>query len=169
MRKHKQTTIDELKFWAEFAGKHEDECWDTTRSVTKSGYGRTWVYPRLVYSHRIAWELTHGEIPPNMEICHKCDNPSCCNPKHLFVGTHLDNMQDSKNKGRNNHGPILHGVNHTLSKLTDSDVLAIRQEYIPTPRKKSEHNIPALAKKYSVARSLIHRIVTHKSWAHTAP
>lgn len=165
MKKTKRTEVDVVKFWGQFEGKNDNECWEASRR-TSAGYGRIWVYPKEQLAHRISWILTNGEIPKGMEVCHKCDNPPCCNPNHLFLGTHLDNMRDSKNKGRNSHGPILHGTKHPLSKLTDEDIAEIRKCYVPTPRKKSDNNLPALAKRYGVAKSLIHRIVTNQSWTH---
>lgn len=168
MKKSKRTQIDSVEFWGQFAGLGENDCWETTLNLTKSGYGRIWRYPKMVYTHRVAWELANSsEIPEGMVICHKCDNPPCCNPKHLFLGTHLDNMRDSKNKGRNSHGPVLYGEQHPLSKLSESDVAEIRRICVPTPRIKSEFSITALASKYGVAKSLIHRIVTGQSWPHS--
>lgn len=164
MMKSKKTSVNEVNFWNQFAGKGEDECWETTASKTKNGYGRIWVYPKLVYAHRVAWELVNGTIPKGMFVCHKCDNPPCCNPNHLFLGTHIDNMRDSQNKGRNNHGPVMYGERHPLSKLTQKDVDEIRASYIKKPRVRNPFGITSLAKKYCVAKSLIHRIVVGKSW-----
>ncbi len=166
MKITKKTEVNAVEFWSQFEGKTKNECWETKQHLTKGGYGRVWIYPKMVYAHRVAWELTNGKIPPGMVICHKCDNPPCCNPDHLFLGTHLDNMADAKNKGRNSHGPVMYGSHHPLSKLTEKDVQDIIKDYVPTPRKKSDNNIPALAKRYGVARSLIHRIIKGKSWPH---
>ena len=63
-------------------------------------YGMFRVGEKLMLAHRISWTLKNGDIPPKMVICHKCDNPSCVNPDHLFVGTMKDNSQDMKRKGR---------------------------------------------------------------------
>lgn len=169
MSNYKRKAFDEQKFWNQFKDFTPDECWPARSGIMKTGYSQTWVYPKMIYSHRLAWELIHGKIQKGLEICHKCDNPPCCNPNHLFLGTHLDNMRDSKEKGRNSHGPVLYGETHPLSKLTYKDVEEIRKIYVPTPRKKSEFNCYSLAKRYGVAPSLIHRIIKGISWPIASP
>jgi hypothetical protein len=87
-------------FWARVSdGQSSDACWEWPGPRLPQGYG-------LVrgggcqYAHRVAWEYVHGPIPEGMCICHKCDNPPCCNPAHLFLGTRWDNIQDAIAKGR---------------------------------------------------------------------
>jgi len=81
-------------------------CWNWTLSKDNAGYGRLKVQMgardkfRMTSTHRRAYEVFVGDIPKGMCVCHKCDNPSCCNPEHLFIGTHKDNMQDMISKGR---------------------------------------------------------------------
>lgn len=88
------------KFWSKVDRRGPEECWPWTGGCIKAGYGRICESGRDEYTHRYSWRLHFGEIPPGLEVCHKCDNPPCCNPAHLFVGTHRDNMHDALRKGR---------------------------------------------------------------------
>ena len=78
-------------------------CAEWTRSTTTKGYGCIQFKERLALTHRVAWELTNGPIPEGLCVCHRCDNPPCCNPEHLFLGTYADNIHDmiAKGRGRN--------------------------------------------------------------------
>ena len=76
---------------------------------------------QILKAHRVAWTLTFGKIPDELCCCHHCDNPECCNPYHLFVGTPSDNIADMVAKKRH-----AHGNKHGNSKLTEDDVLEIR-------------------------------------------
>lgn len=82
-------------FWS-YVDKSGDGCWPWTAGYSGPGYG---VF-HSKGTHRVAYELAYGEIPVGKLICHKCDNPACCRPDHLFVGTHKDNSQDMTKKGR---------------------------------------------------------------------
>ena len=75
-------------------------CIEWPRGRTKKGYGVKWANGKAVYAHRAAWEEANGPIPYGMQVCHTCDNPPCCNPDHLFLGTNADNQQDSIAKNR---------------------------------------------------------------------
>lgn len=75
-------------------------CFLWTGAHTGHGYGQVWTGSKNERAHRVAWKLVHGEIPVGMEVCHRCDVPSCVNPLHLFLGTHQQNMRDSFDKGR---------------------------------------------------------------------
>lgn len=89
-----------------------DDCIEWNKYRNRFGYGIFRFNGRIQNVHRMVWELNNGEIPCNMFICHHCDNPPCFNPKHLFLGTHTDNMRDMKYKYRNKtsaRGLILKG------------------------------------------------------------
>jgi hypothetical protein len=90
----------EPRFLARLGEPNERGCreWQGARQPT--GYGEITVNGKSATTHRLAWELAHGPIPTGMCVCHHCDNPPCCEPSHLFLGTHKDNMQDAAKKGR---------------------------------------------------------------------
>lgn len=105
-------------------------CWEW-QGYKRNGYGRittgsrTDGTRRTSSTHRVSYELEYGEIPEGMEVCHKCDNPSCINPKHLFLGTRQDNVNDREAKGRN---IVQSGEANRMAKLTQKEVKEARQK-----------------------------------------
>lgn len=77
-----------------------DYCWLWVGALFKSGYGKFSRGDRKIRAHRASYELYVGKIPRGMQVLHRCDNPPCVNPDHLFIGTHMDNMLDMESKGR---------------------------------------------------------------------
>jgi hypothetical protein len=130
----------------------ESGCWLWEKTVDEKGYGRTSLNNVAIKTHRLAWKLFVGEIPEGKHVLHTCDVRSCCNPNHLFLGTHKDNMQDRQNKQRHSHGKT-----HPRAKLTETEVLYIR--------KSSERNID-LAVRFDVPDSCICNIKKRKIWRH---
>ena len=92
------------RLWRRVKIGEPDECWEWMGArKDKLPYGLIMRGPKgagLVYTHRVAYEVTYGPVPDGLLVLHKCDNPPCCNPRHLFLGTHQDNTLDAQTKGR---------------------------------------------------------------------
>ena len=112
----------ERRFWAKV--HKTDKCWEWTACKNSTGYGQIRIDGQAVLAHRLSWEMAHGqEIPPNMYICHSCDNPGCVRPDHLFLGTPSENLYDSSSKDRNHPH---RGEDNIWAKLTNAQVIEIR-------------------------------------------
>jgi len=110
-------------------------------------------------AHRFSWELHNGPIPEGLLVCHTCDRRWCVNPKHLFVGTHQDNVDDMWRKGRGVGGTV-RGEGFSSAKLTDKKVLEIRKRYADGETQME------LAAAFSVAQTSISKVVRHQGWKH---
>lgn len=146
------------RFWSSVAIAEKEKCWEWLACKLPNGYGAVQVNNKKCATHRVAWELTYGEIPSGMFVCHRCDNPKCCNPHHLFLGTPKDNSHDMWTKGRH-LVPI--GEKNPQAKLTESEVVQIFTAYHQERPTQSW-----LAQKYNVTRSAIRGIVNQKTWTH---
>ena len=114
----------EAEFWSHTRitpGPLNTPCWLWNGAKTKGGYGEVKWYGVVSYCHRLALEFTEGSLDPTLEICHSCDQRSCCNPFHIWQGTAQQNITDMVQKDRQAKG-IVHG----MSKLTPKQVLEIR-------------------------------------------
>lgn len=140
--------------WKYIDKKSDLECWNWTLGIDDWGYGIFHINNKAYKSHRFVYELTWGEIPKDMKVCHLCDNTRCCNPKHLFVGTDADNMKDRNSKGRQVKGEKVH-----THKLKSSQVKEIRKLFISGKYIQAD-----LVKKYNMSSSTISRIITGKIW-----
>lgn len=165
-----------VRFWEKIIkGKNEDDCWSWSAAISNKGYGvlgedRTGI---TIPASRVSWMLHFGEIPEGLHVCHHCDNPPCCNPKHLFVGTRSDNMQDCKAKGRMSMPPINNrfGEDNHKHRLSKEDILSIREEYANLPYSSCGHNkrlgtVTALAEKWKIGKMHLHQIVKREVWPH---
>ena len=139
----------------------ENECWPWTgNSFHKFGYGMCSdprVKRRSIGAHRAAFLYWKGEITKGRHVLHSCDNPRCCNPSHLSLGSGADNVRDMQGKGRNTKRAY-----HPKAKLSEEDVSWIRKNY--TRRGTGHVTIPFLAKKYSVSTGTIGAILRNKNW-----
>jgi len=133
-------------------------CWLWLGSVNEHNYGRVIYKGKRIYAHRHSWEAFNGEIPEGLKVLHKCDNPLCINPDHLFLGTQSDNMKDKVSKNRQHR---LKGEDHGQSTLTDKDVLEIRNKYIPR-----KYTAKILSKEYNTSIQNIRSILYRRSWRH---
>ena len=154
--KPSQSDID--RFWEKVdTSGGEDSCWNWTNGKDEKGYGKFWFIDDTIGAHRFSWYLANGKIQLDAShICHKCDNPSCVNPNHLFAGTCIDNVLDMMIKGR-----MLIGEKCGASKLSEEEVCQIRILYAmgnTTSRK--------LGKQFNVGKSTILRILRGKTWSH---
>lgn len=129
-----------------------DGCWLWNRRVGTFGYGMVSFNGANVGAHRLMYQLRVGPIPEGMFVCHRCDNPPCCNPEHLFLGTTEDNTSDKMTKGREARGEMVN-----TCKLTEADVLAIRAD----PRKYAD-----ICNDYGIGMSQVSRIKRRESWKH---
>lgn len=129
------------------------QCWTWIGSKYSDGYGRL---RRVGSAHRISWMIHFGDIPKGLFVCHKCDNRSCVNPDHLFLGTAADNQKDMAIKGR-----MIHGEDHHKSKLTKELVEQAKVLYTTDPRKYSQS---ALARMFGVNQTTIRRALIGVTW-----
>lgn len=118
-------------------------------------------------AHRVSWELSFGPVPEGLCVLHKCDNPPCVRPDHLFLGTHKNNAEDRDRKGRGFRGRIpentarQRGSKNQNAKLDEQKVIAIREEYAA-----GEVSQTALAEKNGVNQTKISDVVCGRTWSH---
>lgn len=148
-----------------------DSCWPWTGISDPDGYGVTRMNRRKYRAHRATWELANGPIPAGMLVCHRCDNPSCCNPAHLFLGAHNDNMVDRDTKGRQPQGErhylrrdparACRGERHPRAKLSDADARELLSRLTGRYGEQTE-----LAAEYGVSVSLVRKMARggRKAW-----
>lgn len=142
-----------IEFWNKVAVGEISECWPWAASRFRNGYGQ-FKAESTTLAHRYAYELANGPIPEGKFVCHRCDNPACCNPHHLFLGSHTDNVRDSIRKGR-----FARGRRQPRAKLTVEAVRDIRA-------RASTAGLEALADQYGVSKSLVCYVANRKKWAH---
>lgn len=150
MEKYKNKFLDRVK------ENKKTGCFVWKGTLDKDGYGRFVLsHRREIRAHRYSFIIYNGEIPKGLFVCHSCDNPSCVNPDHLWLGTALQNNRDAWKKGRR---IILKGESHGMAKLNNNNVKEIRSLY------KEKFTQKQIAKKYKVSREMIGRIVRNENW-----
>lgn len=135
----------------------DGDCWVWLGAKDRDGYGRMRIGDRrTMRAHRISYAIHHGD-PGRMLVCHHCDNPSCVNPDHLFLGTALDNNRDRVSKGRSNNARP--GGANQSAKLTDDQAAAIAARYRAGGVRQVD-----LANEYGVSKSAIQLLLSGKNW-----
>ena len=131
-----------------------EECWEWQRSLTSRGYPRTSHRGvRTIMVHRLAYEVHKGPVPPGISVCHKCDNPKCVNPNHLFLGTVTDNQRDKFWKGRHPHCGT-----HGRARMTDDEARMVRATA------KCPDDYRRFARQFGVGYGTIYNLVRGNSW-----
>lgn len=179
-RTWRSDAADEARFWSK-VDQAEDGCWLWQGTLLRQGYGCIKIAGQMYKAHRLAYQYTHGPIPQGLLICHKCDNPRCVRPDHLFLGTQKDNMADMSAKGRGylnlpeskrrRVAPERHwchlspdrqrGERNHNAHLTLEQIKAIRTRY-----EQKEVSQSKLALEYGVAQTTISAIVRRTNWRH---
>jgi hypothetical protein len=158
------------RLWSRTIKRGPAECWEWQGHRGPAGHGQIQSgLPdrRVIGAHRAAWMLTNGEIPAGLHVLHKCDNPPCCNPAHLFLGTQADNNADCRSKRRSVHfvapNCFPRGENSHLAKITDQEtreIIASVRAFIPRKM---------IAEVYGITVSAISKIITGKARKHLNP
>jgi len=151
-------------FWSKVDRSGDpDSCWEWRRYREPNGYGKVSVWGKKILAHRYSYELFYGSVPVGLEVCHRCNNPGCVNPKHLYAGTRSQNMFDAVSAGTHYHGPggdppHLRGADHPSTHLAEDQVLEIyRRAWANEP-------YPVIARDYSISRHIVANIKLGRSW-----
>jgi hypothetical protein len=152
-----QRNLDIRKvFWSKIDKRSNNECWPYIHKLCSDGYGRFSIGHKLVFAHRYSYEIFLGcSIPEGKLVLHKCDNPRCCNPAHLYLGDYIDNSRDAWKRGLCNRSSVSH------PKLYSGEIWLIKKLKVQIPSgKKRCWKFPArlVAKMFEVSEATIRRI-----------
>ncbi len=142
-------TQDPREFWEQVTPAG---CWEWTGARDRDGYGQTRIGMKRVKAHRKAWEILHGPIPAGLHVLHRCDNPPCVRPDHLWIGTERDNQHDKWAKGR---GVLRHGLKFSPEQIRD-----IRIRYATGTIRQRD-----LASEYNTDQATISEVIRRKTYA----
>ncbi len=143
------------RFWSKVDKRGPDECWPWTAQRDRDGYGKFWLRGRDHAAHRVVIEVEGGELPEGKVVCHRCDNPPCVNPAHLFVGTVSDNNRDAVAKGR-----LARGEARPNTRLTEGDVIRIREMVAEQGTQKHA------AELFGLSNATVSSMVRGDTWKH---
>jgi len=162
----------EQKFAHNTPDRPAEGCWVWRGSLESHGYGQTKIRSKQVLAHRLSWLLHHGSLPGDLCVLHRCDNPPCVRPDHLFLGTRADNFADMVAKGRRNVARGVRSGRHTKpertargvgsgkAKLDDDRVIAIRREYAEGA------TIAEVARRHDISEGGVRHIIRGRAWSH---
>jgi hypothetical protein len=155
------------RFWSHVDVRGPDECWPWLLNKTRTSYGLLSAGGRVgrkrsFSAHRAAYMLAHGGVPDELNVCHSCDNPPCCNPAHLWLGTHEQNMADSRVKGRM-AATRARGEANGFSKLTAEKVREMRRRYAEGSVTQAQ-----LARDYGISPANVSLVVNRLRWKEVA-
>lgn len=156
------------RFWAKVQKADGDACWLWTGARSGDGYGSINIGGadgKALGAHRVAWELTHGPVPEGREVRHRCDNPGCCRPDHLELGSHRDNVQDMLDRNRHmtltKPDTVRRGEQHHAARLLPAQVLAIRERAA-----RGDTSQAQLAREFGISPAAVSDVVKRRRWQH---
>lgn len=149
------TAVQVNRFWTHVNKREVNECWEWTAARDKDSYGVTWANGHSIGAHRMSWIIFNGAIPNGVQVLHKCDNPPCVNPNHLWAGTDGDNKADKISKQRQ-----ARGVDQYSAKLDEAKIREIRIRRI------NGETLSSIAASYSVTVQTVWKVVKRILWNH---
>lgn len=143
------------RFWEKVEVRGADDCWPWLAATKQGGYGKIIdADGRFQLTHRVAYRFAFGDIPVGLVVCHRCDNPGCVNPQHLFLGTQAENLRDMRSKHRDNPP---RGSKHPKTRLDEVLVVRLRAD---------QRSHRRIAKDYGIGKSTVGMIKAGLTWTH---
>jgi hypothetical protein len=145
----------EIRLWRKIKIAGEDECWEWQAYKTKQGYGVVGLKSKTALAHRVAFELKNGPVKDGMCVMHICDNPSCCNPKHLKAGTIAENNADRHSKNRS-RGASHKGTKNPSARLKEEQVVQVYN---------ASGTLQSIADRFGIKMQTVHDIKRGRIWS----